>query len=243
MDVSGDYVFDAPQELVWKALQDPNVLGSVMPGGQGIEQVAENQFTGVLLIKVGPVQGTFQGQIKLSDVKPPESYRIEVDGKGAPGFVKATGALHLEPRDSQTFMTYTGQAQIGGRIASVGQRLLDTSARSIIRQSLEGLNEYLKVQVAQQAQQQSVAAAAQPAASPSVTADTPAPPSLDQAPNSTPPIAAAPMPTYKPPSQAQLAFTVAKDVVNDLIPAQYRPFAAVAFIVVVVLLLLLIFRR
>ena len=248
MDISGDYTFDAPQPMVWKALQDPNVLGSVMPGGQGFEQVAENQFTGVLLIKVGPVQGTFQGQIKLSDVKPPDSYQIEVDGKGAPGFVKATGGMHLEPRDSQTFMAYTGQAQIGGRIASVGQRLLDASARSIIRQSLDGLNEYLKVQVAQQAQQQQIQAAP-PAGQPSekeVQPDKPQssatiPPS---APASTiTPITAAPVPTYKPPTQTQLAFTVAKDVVNDLIPARYQPILIGGIVVVILLLLLLIFRR
>ena len=146
MEVAGNYTFDAPRELTWIALQDPKVLGSVMPGGGGFEQVAENQFAGALQIKVGPVQGTFQAQIKLSDVQPPESYRIEVDGKGAPGFVKASGGLRLEARDGQTYMDYTGQAQIGGRVATVGQRLLDTSARSIIRQSLDGLNEYLKVQ-------------------------------------------------------------------------------------------------
>jgi carbon monoxide dehydrogenase subunit G len=240
MDISGDYTFDAPQEMVWKALQDPNVLGSVMPGGQGIQQVAENQFSGVLLIKVGPVQGTFQGQIKLSDVKPPESYQIEVDGKGAPGFVKATGGMHLEARDSQTFMAYKGQAQIGGRIASVGQRLLDTSARSIIRQSLDGLNEYLKVQVVQQAQQQQQPADP-PAATPNATkSDDPPPVS---APNPTASAAAVPIPTYKPPSQTQLAVNLAKDVVGDLIPARYRPIVAAVIVALVLLLLWIIFRR
>ncbi|HVO44386.1 MAG TPA: carbon monoxide dehydrogenase subunit G [Aggregatilineales bacterium] len=227
MDISGNFTFDAPREMVWKALQDPNVLGSIMPGGQGFEQVGENQFAGVLQIKVGPVQGTFQGQIELSDVKPPESYQIQVDGKGAPGFVKATGNLHLEARDGQTYMDYAGQAQIGGRIASVGQRLLDTSARSIIRQSLDGLNEYLKVQVAQQAQVQ------QPAAVPSASV-----PATAQA-----PMAAAPIAAYKPPSQTQLALNVARDVFNDLIPASYRPVAIGAVVVLVLLLIWLIFLR
>src|SRR5690242_13259622 len=120
MEISGDYVFDAPQPLVWEALQDPNVLGSVMPGGKGFEQTGENQYSGMLEVKVGPVQGLFQGKITLSDIVAPESYQIVVDGKGAPGFVKATGNMRLEARDKQTFMAYSGQAQVGGRIASVG---------------------------------------------------------------------------------------------------------------------------
>ncbi len=227
MEISGEYIFETPRDLVWKALLDPNVLGSVMPGGQAFQQIGENKFTGVLLIKVGPVQGTFQGQIQLSDVKPPESYQIEVDGKGAPGFVKATGSLHLEARDGQTYMQYSGQAHIGGRIASVGQRLLDTSARSIIRQSLEGLNEYLKVRAAQQAAVGMAATA--PAASAPATAQAPMP--------------AGAVPAYKPPSQTQVALNVARDVFNDLIPAQWRPVVIGAGIVVLVLLIWLIVRR
>lgn len=148
MKVAGEYTFEAPQELVWKALRDPDVLASIMPGGEGFEEVGENQYSGNLNVKVGPVQGKFQGNIQLSDIVEPDSYRIDVDGKGPQGFVKANGRLHLTPRDNQTYMTYEGDAQVGGRIASVGQRLLDSSARSIIRQSLEALNQYLKYQLA-----------------------------------------------------------------------------------------------
>src|SRR5215813_4436523 len=126
MDIAGDYTFDAPQPLVWDALQDPNVLGAVMPGGKGFEQTGDNQYKGLLEVKVGPVQGMFQGEIRLSDIVPPEHYHIDVDGKGAPGFVKASGQMRLEARNGQTFMEYSGQAQVGGRIASVGQRLIDS---------------------------------------------------------------------------------------------------------------------
>jgi carbon monoxide dehydrogenase subunit G len=224
VDISGNYLFDATREVVWKALLDPNVLGSVMPGGQAFEQVGENQFTGLLQVKVGPVQGTFQGKIELSDVKPPESYQIQVNGKGAPGYVKATGSLKLEARGPQTYIDYSGQAHIGGRIASVGQRLLDTTARSIIRQSLDALNEYLKVQVAQQQAQQS------PAAAPSTPTPTQA-------------TIAASVPVYKPPTQTQLAFNVARDVLNDLIPTQYQPVVIAGVIVVILLLTWLVLRR
>lgn len=218
MELSGEYTFDAPQPLVWQALQDPQVLGSVMPGGEGFAQVSENEFAGALKIKVGPVNGDFKGQIKLSNILPPESYTIDVDGKGAPGFVKATGNLKLTGQGNKTHMTYQGNAQIGGRIASVGQRLIDSSAKSIIRQSLEGLNEYLKVQ-----------AAAQPVSSVQLPVPT------EQLPERNEEVEA--KPAYKPPSQTEVAVAVAKDVANDLIPAQYRPFLIGAGVVILLLIL------
>jgi carbon monoxide dehydrogenase subunit G len=224
MDISGEYTFDAEQKLVWDALLDPNVLGSIMPGGKGFEQVADNQYSGVLEVKVGPVQGTFQGQIKLSDVQAPGSYQMEVEGKGAPGVVKATGQIHLEARNHQTFMQYKGTAQIGGRIASVGQRLLDSAARSIIRQSLDALNEYLKVEAARQAPQPA-------AASPNST---------------TPEGAASPsgaVPGYKPPSQMGLALNVARDVIGDIIPAKYQPWVFGAVVAIILLIIWLIVSR
>ena len=220
MKIDGEYTFDAPQELVWQALRDPDVLGSVLPGGEGIAEIGENEYEGDLKIKVGPVQGKFKGNIKLLDVVAPESYRMEVDGKGAPGFVKATGSLKLTGQGEQTHMVYDGDAQVGGRIASVGQRLMDTSAKAIIRQTLEALNEYLKVQAAAQA-----AARAANAPEEEVVEV----------------VAKAPVPEYVPPSQAQLAANVAKDVASELIPAKYRPLLIVAAIIIVILILLAIF--
>lgn len=240
MDVSGDYVFDAPQQLVWDALLDPNVLGSIMPGGKGFEQTGENQYGGVLEVKVGPVQGTFQGQIVLSDIVPPESYQIVVDGKGATGFVKGTGNLHLEPRDQQTYLQYSGTAQVGGRIASVGQRLIDSAARSIIRQSLDALNEYLKIEAARQPVVAAVAAASNGAAE---AADSHAAPAAVVVAEAAHPVAieAAPAPVpvaYKPPSQMALGLQVARDVLNDLLPGGYQPWLYATLIVVVVLIIM-----
>lgn len=227
MELAGDYVFDAPQQMVWDALLDPNVLGSIMPGGKGFEQIGENQYNGVLEVKVGPVQGAFQGKITLSDIQAPESYKIEVDGKGAPGFVKANGGLRLETRESQTFMEYSGQAQVGGRIASVGQRLLDSAARSIVRQSLDALNEYLKVQAAQQPQ-----TPAAPAETASVSEPTAAAPEPTMKLSHTVVI-----PEYKPPTQTSLAVNVARDVLNDIIPAKYQPYLLGVVIGIILLLI------
>lgn len=147
MKIEGDYTFDAPQNLVWDALQDPNVLGSVLPGGQAFEQTADNEYAGMLKVKVGPVQGNFKGKIVLENIVAPTSYTMNVDGKGQPGFVKASGDVVLSENaddPNKTDMSYLGKAQIGGRLASVGQRLMDSSAKAIIRQTLEGLNDYLQ---------------------------------------------------------------------------------------------------
>lgn len=229
MEISGDYLFEAPREIVWKALLDPNVLGAVMPGGKGFEQTDENQYSGVLEVKVGPVQGTFQGTIKLSEIVEPESYQIAVDGKGPAGFVKATGGMRLETRDNQTYMQYSGQAQVGGRIASVGQRLMDSAARSIIRQSLDALNEYLKIEVAKQmapVETSSNGVSPSPVEAAAVSTVTPSA-----------------EPKYQTTTQTMVAVNVARDVVSDLVPARYRPWLAGAAILLVLFILWLLSSR
>ena len=219
MNVAGEHTFDAPQEMVWAALQDPLVLGAILPGGEGIAAVGENEFKGNLKVKVGPVQGAFSGHIQLSNVVAPESYDISVDGKGAPGFVKANGGLKLTAQGEQTHMVYQGTAQVGGRLASVGQRLIESSAKAIIHQSLLALNEYLKVQMAQK-----YAAEHPPApVTAEATAEIPQP--------------TAAIPSYTPPTQTQMALNIAKDVADDLIPAEYRPALLVALVAVIFLIL------
>ncbi len=220
MEVSGEYVFDAPREMVWEALQDPEVLGKVMPGGQGFEEVGENEYAGMLDVKVGPVQGKFKGQIVLSDLVAPESYAMSVDGKGAPGFVKANGSMKLTEQGDQTHIAYEGTARIGGRIASVGQRLLDASAKSIIRQSLEGLNEYFKAEQAREAvieEAQAAGATAEEAAEAAARAH---------------------IPEYRPPSQSAVAYNVARDVAGDLIPPAYRPVVITVLVMIFICMLL-----
>lgn len=147
MKIEGSYPFAAPRDILWPMLLDPQVLANVMPGCETLETVGENQYQGILKIKVGPVQGKFQGDVVLSDINSPESYTITVNGKGAPGFVKGSGSLRLEADGDQTTLHYSGDAQVGGRLASVGQRLLDTSANAIIRQSLEGLGQQVQARM------------------------------------------------------------------------------------------------
>lgn len=149
MKIDGEYQFDAPRAMVWESLLDPGVLAQVMPGCEKLDRTGDNAYEGALKIKVGPVQGLFQGKVELSDIEPPERYHMVVNGRGAPGFVKATADVVLSDGESGgTVMSYSSDAQVGGRIASVGQRLLDSSAKAIIKQSLDGLAGLIKARAA-----------------------------------------------------------------------------------------------
>ena len=119
---------------------NPKVMAATMPGAEKLELVGENQYESGLHIKVGPVQGKFRGRIQLEDIDPPNGYTMKVDGQGPQGFVQATARIDIAAAQDKTRMTYDGDAQVGGRIASVGQRLIESSAKAIIKQSLEGLN-------------------------------------------------------------------------------------------------------
>lgn len=140
MKIKGEYTFAAPVETVWESLLDPVVLASIMPGCEKLELTGEGRYEGDLKVKIGPVQGKFQGQVNLEEIEERKGYTIHIDGKGNQGFVKATTRVTLESDGAGTRMRYDGDAKVGGRVASVGQRLLDASAKAIIKQSLQGLN-------------------------------------------------------------------------------------------------------
>jgi len=136
--LAGTHSFDAPKSEVWEALLDPDVLSRILPGCERLDKTADNEFSGEISIRVGPVQGSFNGKVTLDDIDPPNGYRMEIAGQGRPGYVKGVGTLRLEG-DGPTTLHYDGDAQLSGRIASVGQRLVDSTARSLTRQGLQSL--------------------------------------------------------------------------------------------------------
>jgi hypothetical protein len=149
MKLEGEYVFSGPREEVWELVRDPEVLSTALPGTQSLSQVSENEYEGKMHVRVGPVAGLFSGRVIISNEVPPESYTLTVEGRGSPGFAKGTGHVQLmDQGDGTTLMKYEGEMQIGGRIASVGQRLMDTASRSMIRQGLDTLNQALQARVA-----------------------------------------------------------------------------------------------
>jgi carbon monoxide dehydrogenase subunit G len=147
--LEGEYVFNGPREDVWELVRDPDVLATALPGTQSLDQVGENEYEGVMDVRIGPIAGVFSGRIVVSDEVPPETCTLTVDGKGKPGFINGTGYINLiDQGDGTTLMKYDGEIQIGGRLASVGQRLLDTTSKSMIRQGLETLNKALQARIA-----------------------------------------------------------------------------------------------
>ncbi len=144
MKIKGSHTLAVPRAVVWEAILDPEVLSRTLPGCEDMAPVGDNRFRGKLKMKVGPVQGVFEGGVELLDLDPPNGYSLKMDGKGAPGFVNGKGSLRLEDSDDGgTLLHYEIDAQVGGRIAAVGQRLLDSSAKVLTRQGLQGLEQQL----------------------------------------------------------------------------------------------------
>ena len=152
MKIEGEYTFDGPREDVWKLVRDPEVLATCLPGTQSLHLVRENEYEGEVNVHVGPIAGVFSGRLFISNEVPPESCTLTGEGKGKPGFVNGSGNVRLlDQGDNKTLMTYAGEVQIGGRLASVGQRMIDTVSKSMIRQGLSTLNDAIKARVAARA--------------------------------------------------------------------------------------------
>lgn len=203
MKLAGEYVFNGPREEVWELVRDPEVLATALPGTQSLNQVSENEYEGEMNVRVGPVAGVFSGRVVVSDEIPPESYTLSVEGRGKPGFARGSGHVQLvDQGDGTTLIRYEGGVQIGGRIASVGQRLLDTVSKSMIRQGLEALNKALEARVARSEGQEGI--------------------------------------EYKPPSEAEFAAAVAKDMAGQVLSSKMMWLAIAVVIVIAIVAVILI---
>lgn len=129
MKVSGEYFFPASSLAVWQCLLDPEALQKAIRGCRRITRKQENQYEIEIGVVVGSVRGTFLGNIALDDLKPPASYKITVDSSGKAGFVRGTGLIRLEANGEDTRVVYDGEVQVGGVIASVGQRMIEAVSK------------------------------------------------------------------------------------------------------------------
>lgn len=135
MKMSGDYTVPATREAVWDALNDPEVLKDCIPGCEDLTKTSDTEMVAAVTAKVGPVKARFKGKIQLSDLDPPNGYTISGEGSGGPaGFAKGGARVTLAEADGGTQLSYEVEAQVGGKLAQIGQRLIDGTAKKMADQ-------------------------------------------------------------------------------------------------------------
>jgi len=136
MDMNGSQTINAPTDAVWRGLNDPDILRQCIPGCEALEKTSDTDMTATVVLKVGPVKARFEGAVQLSNLNPPHSYTISGEGKGGMvGFAKGGADVSLaEQPDGTTVLTYSVKADVGGKIAQLGARLIDSTAKKLAEQ-------------------------------------------------------------------------------------------------------------
>lgn len=141
MKIEGKQTIHAPRERVFQALNDPAVLQKCIPGCEALEKTAENQYTAKLTAGVGSIKSKFTATVSISDVVEPSHYKLTVEGKGQPGFAKGSGDLELREQDGDTEIEYSGDVNVGGLLASVGQRMIQATGNMLAGKFFKALEE------------------------------------------------------------------------------------------------------
>jgi uncharacterized protein len=138
MTMSGEYQLAVPRETVWEKLNDAATLKACIPGCEQLDKVSDTELQAVATIKIGPVKAKFKGKVTLSDLDPPNGYKISGQGDGGvAGFAKGGATVKLAPKDGGTLLSYDVEAQIGGKLAQLGQRLVNGAAKKIADEFFE----------------------------------------------------------------------------------------------------------
>ena len=143
MKIEGSREFPTPRARVWEAFLDPGRLASAIPGCDTLEEVGPGEYKATMKVGVGPVKGTFEGKVRLADLDPPNRYRMEIEGTGGPGFVRGAALMELADADGGTRVSYNADVQVGGLIASVGQRMLGGVSKMMLDQFFNRMTEIL----------------------------------------------------------------------------------------------------
>ena len=167
MDMNGEFQIAAPRQRVWEALNDPEVLRQCIPGCEEIVKLSDVEWTAKVTAKVGPVKAKFAGKVTLSDLDPPNGYTITGEGTGgAAGFAKGGAAVKLTDQAAGTLLTYTVKAQVGGKLAQIGSRLIDGASRKLADEFFATFAAMLSAPAGGEAAASPAAPAATPAAPP-----------------------------------------------------------------------------
>lgn len=139
MKISGSYPLPLPRERAYQIMQDPEILARAIPGCESLEKIGPDEYRMKMKMALASLSGAFEGKVRITDQAPPESFRLVVEGSGKIGFVKGDGLLKLSPVEGGTEVSYEGEAQVGGTLAAVGQRLIDGTAKMMIKKFFEKL--------------------------------------------------------------------------------------------------------
>ena len=143
MKIEGSNDIPAARERVWAAFLDPAVLARALPGCEGLEAIGTGEYKAKMKIGVAAIKGTFEGKVRLFDLEPPNRYRMALEGSGGPGFVRGEAGMELSDADGGTRVTYSADVQVGGLIASVGQRMLGGVSKMMLEQFFTRMTEIL----------------------------------------------------------------------------------------------------
>jgi carbon monoxide dehydrogenase subunit G len=143
MKIEGSADIPAPRDKVWAAFLDPDVLAKALPGCEKLEAVGPNEYKATMKVGVAAIKGTFEGKVKLSDLEPPSRYRMAVEGSGGPGFIRGDAGMQMTDVDGGTKVSYDADVQVGGLIASVGQRMLGGVTKMMLDQFFTRMTELL----------------------------------------------------------------------------------------------------
>jgi uncharacterized protein len=142
--IAGSYILPLAPERAYQILQDPAVLAQAMPGCESLEKLGPDEYRMKLKVILAALSGQFEGKVRIADQAPPLSFRLIVEGSGRIGFLKGDGFLKLAPRDGATEVSYEGDAHVGGTLAAVGQRLIDGTAKMMIKKFFDKLTTFAR---------------------------------------------------------------------------------------------------
>ena len=154
MDLSGQYIIPAPRQLVWDALNDTEILKQCIPGCETVTRTSDTSFEAKVTAKVGPVRAKFSGEVNLTDINPPNSYKISGEGTGgAAGFAKGGATVKLIDTDEGTKLEYVVDATVGGKLAQIGSRVIDSTSKKMANAFFENFVEIVKNKQSEGAQE------------------------------------------------------------------------------------------
>ena len=140
MNITGSHTVPASRERVWELLHDPDALQRMVPGCQTLDAETPTKFSATLSVGVGPIRGRFSGAVEIEDVAAPESYKMTLNGQGPTGFVTGVGMINLSEDGEGTLVEVEADAQVGGTLAQIGSRMVQTAVRMLMGQFFDALS-------------------------------------------------------------------------------------------------------